>query len=97
MKKMIAIIILASMALVFVGCMGHTHVVGNGGQGNTRMFERQWYVLFGLVPINNVDTKQMVGTEDNYTIITKQSFIDTVIGAFTGLVSVYPRSVVVLK
>jgi hypothetical protein len=85
------------MALMFVGCMSHTHVIGKGSQENTRIFERQWYVLFGLVPINNVDTKLMAGDAANYTIITKQSFIDSVIGVFTGLVSVYPRSVVVIK
>lgn len=97
MRKAVAIVTLSCMALMFVGCMSHTHIIGKGSQENTRTFERQWYVLFGLVPINNVDTKQMAGDTQNYTIITKQSFVDVVIGAFTGLVSVYPRSVVVVK
>jgi len=39
----------------------------------------------------------MAGKADDYTIETSTQFLDFVIGAFTGIVSVYPRTVKVMK
>lgn len=92
----------ASMGLVLVmalllGCAAHTHIVGQGAQGGQEVQKRQWYVLFGLVPINSVETDIMAAGASDYTIDTKQSFLDVVINIFTGAVSVYSRTVTVTK
>jgi hypothetical protein len=73
------------------------HVVGDGAKSSQVEEAKQWYVLWGLVPINEVDTKKMAGDVTDYTITTQQSFVDVVIGIFTGLISVYPRTVTVTK
>ena len=81
----------------FAACYTNTHVVGKGAQGNTTESARQWYVLWGLVPINAVSSKAMAGGASDYTITTQMSFLDFVIGAFTGIVTVQCSSVEVKK
>lgn len=54
-------------------------------------------MLFGLVPINEVDTKAMAGGVADYEITTEYNLIDFVIGIFTGVVSVGSRTVTVRK
>jgi hypothetical protein len=83
--------------LVSTGCQAHRHVVGNGGGDGTEMEARQWYVLWGLVPINDVDTAEMVEGASDYTIETEISPLDFVINLFTGIVTVYSRTVTVTQ
>jgi hypothetical protein len=81
----------------FSGCYTQTHIVGDGAKGSTIESAKSWYILFGLVPLNNVDSKAMAQGAKDYTITTQQSFIDVVIGLFTGMVTVYPRTVQVQR
>ena len=83
--------------LCVIGCAAHTHKVGNGAQGNDIMEARQWYALWGLVPLNDVDTNAMAGDAANYEIVTEVTLIDAIINVFTGSVTVYSRSVTVAK
>jgi hypothetical protein len=94
MRKVLSIVVLLSL-LFMIGCTAHTHIVGNGAQGKGSSQQRQWYVLWGLVPINDVQTSQMAGGATDYTIKTEQSALDVIINIFTGLVTVYSRTVTV--
>jgi hypothetical protein len=94
-KKIIALFIICTF--LFSGCYTMTHKVGNGAQGNTTTEERAWYILWGLVPINNVDSQAMAGGASDYTIVTQATVVDVIIGAFTGIVTVAPRTVKVTK
>ena len=94
-KKIIAFAMICSFLLT--GCYTIKHTVGQGAQGHDTTTERQWFVLFGLVPINEVDTKAIAADATDYTIKTEMTFVDGVIGAFTGIVSIVPRSVSVTK
>jgi len=96
MKKTVSLLLLASM-LIMVGCSTHMHVVGDGAKGGTKDSARQWYILFGLVPLNDVNSKAMAGGASNYTIKTQATFLDGVIGIFTGIVTVSCRTVEVSK
>ena len=89
-----------SWILVFVfmlGCSTHMHTMGSGAAGANETSSRQWYILFGLVPLNSVDTKTMAGGATDYNIKTQQSFLDIVITIFTGIVTVNSRTVTVTK
>ncbi len=94
-KKIIAIFVVC--AFLMTSCFTMKHNVGNGAQGNTTMEQRQWYVLWGLVPINSVDSKSMAGGATDYTVETQMTAVDVVIGIFTGLVTVQPMTVKVKK
>lgn len=97
MKKTLASLMIVLCTVFIVSCVTHEHIIGNGPQGNTVVAEKQWYVLFGLVPLNNVDTKAMAGNARDYKIKTETSFIDGLISYFTMIVTVSCRTVEVTK
>ncbi len=100
MRKLFSMTMVALLLFVMVaasGCAAHLHVVGDGGSGDEIVEKRQWYVLWGLVPINEVDTAEMADGASNYTIDTEQSALDVIINIFTSIVSVYSRTVTVTK
>jgi hypothetical protein len=90
-------VLLVASVFCTSGCFTNKHVVGDGAQTSATETARQWYALWGLVPVTDVDTQAMAGDTDDYTVVTQQKFLDLVIGAFTGVVTVYPRSVTVKK
>jgi hypothetical protein len=84
-------------AFLFSGCFTQRHIVGDGPQRGQTEEVRQWYVLFGLVPINKVDSATIADGARNYEVKTEFSAVDVIIGIFTGLVSVYPMTVTVTR
>lgn len=97
MKKITAVLMICVMIVLMTGCAAHIHKVGKGAQGSATTEARQWYVLWGLIPINEVDSADMAGSATDYTIKTEQSAVDVVINIFTTYVSVVSRTVTVTK
>ena len=92
-KRITSIALMLLLAFSISSCYTMTHTVGDGAQGGNQTEKRQWYALFGLIPINNVDSKEMAQGKTDYVVETKHSFLDVVIGLFTGIVTVYPKTV----
>ena len=80
--------------LLVTGCAGHIHRVGNGAQGNEGLVARQWYVLFGLVQANRVDTNVMADTATDYEIRTGYTVFDVCVTYFTCYFIGSPKVVV---
>lgn len=97
MKKITSLTLVPLLMVVMVGCMAHHHVIGDGAKTGVEVSARQWYILGGLIPLNEVNTKEMAGGATDYEIITAQTFTDYLINAFTGIVTVYSRTVTVKK
>jgi len=97
MKKLFAILLFVVLSFFATGCYTMNHVVGDGAKGSQVEEARQWYILFGLVPLNEVDSKAMAGGASDYTITTEQTFVDGLIGIFTGIITVQPQTVRVTK
>jgi hypothetical protein len=89
--------LLLAVMFLFASCATHVHTIGDGAQTGVEQQERQWYVLWGLVPINEVDTKEMAGDAEDYTITTEQEALDVIINIFTTYVTVVSRTVTVEK
>ncbi len=70
-------------------CMTLSHDVGKGAQGNVTYTKRQVYLLWGLIPIGNVDTQKMAKGATDYTIESKINFLDFLIAI--------PGSIITLK
>jgi len=96
MKKSFLGVALVLM-LILGGCATHIHQVGNGAQGNNVVEARQWYILFGLAPLNTVDTNQMAGDATDYEIKTEITVLDFIFNIFTSYVTVNSRTVTVKK
>lgn len=82
---------------LFSGCFTQRHVVGEGSQSGEVEEVRQWFVLWGLVPINEVDSTEMADGAGNYEVKTEHNALDVIIGIFTGWVTIYPRTVTVTR
>ncbi len=96
MKRVTAILMVAVL-LFMMGCAAHIHQVGNGAQGTQMTQQRQWYVLWGLVPINEVKSEDMAAGAQDYTIKTESSALDIIINIFTGIITVNSRTVTVTQ
>jgi len=96
-KIIIVSLLVAALCFSVIGCYTLQHQVGNGAQGSTTVSARQWYILWGLVPINTVDSQAMAAGATNYDVKSQMSFVDVVIGIFTGSVTVYCQTVTVTK
>jgi hypothetical protein len=97
MRVRSAIIVALIATISLTGCYTIKHTVGAGAKGSQTESAKQWFVLWGLVALNNPDSKEMAHGATDYTIMTQESFIDLVIGAFTGVVTIYPRTVEVTR
>ena len=95
-RKLSVAFLIVGMLFV-IGCAAHVHKVGNGAQGTDMMEARQWYVLWGLVPINDVDTNAMAGDATDYEITTQHTLVDVVISAVLGSITIDCRTVTVQK
>ena len=97
MNKITKAVIIMLLTLFFIGCTTHIHKIGTGPQNFDSEELRQWYILWGLVPINEVDTKEMAGEAINYEIKTEVTPIDFLIGIPAGTVTVTSRTVTVTR
>ena len=90
-NKLIAITLIISM--LFISCATHVHTVGYGPQAGTKVTSRQFYLLYGLVPLNSVDTNKMAGIDSSgnyitdYEIQTQTGPIDIAITIGLGIVT----------
>ncbi|MBC8415916.1 MAG: hypothetical protein ISS80_04090 [Candidatus Cloacimonetes bacterium] len=96
MKKVTIIIMLVTL-FALIGCATHIHTIGKGAQGGQMIETRQWYALWGLVPLNEVDTHAIAGDVTDYEIKTEQNALDIILNIFTSAISVYSRTVTVTK
>jgi len=79
--KMMTVVFAVSMLLT--SCYSYTSVVGNGAQGNSQTTKWNHYVVFGLAPVGVSDSKQMADGAENYTVHTRQSFVNGLVSAIT--------------
>lgn len=97
MKRITGFILVVLLAVFALGCATHIHTVGDGPKYDEAKKARQWYILFGLVPINEVDTKEMAGNATDYEIKTEINPIDFLIGIPASWITVRSRTVTVTK
>ncbi len=84
--------------IVLMGCSTHVHTVGMGPQIGEVESARQWYALYGTVPLNTVDTGAMANGADDYEIKTAIMPLDVLIGIpALSTISVSSRTVIVTR
>lgn len=99
MSRTIARIALAASCALLPGCFTFTHTVGRGPQSPipTAVAETQWFALWGLVPLDPIDSKQLAGPVGDYRVTTKFTLVDVVITTFSSFLTLYRQTVVVEK
>lgn len=101
MKKALCLVLCCGfLSISLSGCFTLNHTVGNGGSGQEVASNREWYILWGLIPLNKVDGEKMAlenNLTNNYTVTSQMSFVDCLLNIVTGWVSVYGQTVKVTK
>tara|TARA_A200000159_G_C7290135_1_gene325360 strand:+ start:756 stop:1064 length:309 start_codon:yes stop_codon:yes gene_type:complete len=90
MKKLLII----SLLFLFTSCYTTRFVVGEGAKGNNEIRLKQTHLVNGLISFDIPEMKQIIEKED-YTIITKHSFIDLALNSFTF--GIYSPTTVIIK
>jgi len=88
---------LALVVILFSSCYTLTHTVGSGGSGGEKIEKRAWYILWGLVPLNTVESKALAGNASNYTVTSSHTVVDVLLNIVTGLVTIGSQTVTVQK
>lgn len=97
MRKLVALLLIACLSLSVVGCYTFEHQVGKGAQTGMKLEKKQWFILWGLIPLSPVDSQAMAKGATDYTVKTEMSPVDVVISIVTSMVTVYPQTVTVTK
>jgi len=79
--KLLGLTLLCSC--LFTSCYVYTVVVGSGAKGNTEVTKWNNYVIYGLVPVGVSDAKAMAGGATDYTVTTRQSFVNGLLSGLT--------------
>ena len=87
---------LAAIAIGLSSCYSATYTMGNGAQTGITVKEKNLFLVNGLLAIKTADPQDMAGGAANFTVETKQSFIDGLILGLTGGL-VAPQTVTVTK
>ena len=87
---------LAAIAIGLSSCYSATYTMGSGAQTGITVKEKNLFLINGLLAIKTADPQDMAGGAANFTVETKQSFIDGLILGITGGL-VAPQTVTVTK
>lgn len=100
------ILVLVLLAFFCTGCYT-MKAVAPAGTSMTTLSEtdsatfkknvRVWYALWGLAPISNNSAARVIQENNlkNVRVTTRHRFVDGLIGAFTGIVSIVPATMVI--
>ncbi len=75
--------------------MSHTHVVGVGSTGMGTESMRQYYLFFGLLPLNEVNVQRETGDLTGYEIYSEYGFVDMLLSPLLIFVTATSRTVTV--
>lgn len=84
MKKISKTLAIASCAMLFLSsCYSYTSVVGKGPQSGTQVSKWNHYVIEGLIPVGISDSKQLANGSEDYSVQTRQTFVNGLISVLT--------------
>ena len=90
MKKLLIVLLILSLS----SCYTTQFVVGDGAKGNNEIRLKQTHLVSGLISSDIPEMRQIIEKED-YTIITKHSFIDLALNSFTF--GIYSPTTVIIR
>ncbi len=72
------------LLLLLSGCFATVHTVGDGPLGGEVRVHRVWYAAWGFLPINRLDSRNVVGAADHYRVTTSFGGGDLFLNFFTA-------------
>ncbi|CDT03745.1 MAG TPA: hypothetical protein DF610_17845 [Sphingobacterium sp.] len=83
MKMFFKFAAVLTVSAMLTSCYSYTSVVGKGAQGSQQVTKWNHYVIAGLAPVGVSDSKAMAEGAENYTVHTRQSFVNGLLSAIT--------------
>ncbi len=98
-KSLARVAAAVALCAALPSCFTFTHTVGRGPQSPTPVVttQTQWFALWGLVPLDPVDSAALAGPVRDYKVTTKFTLVDVVITAFSSFVTLYRQTVILEK
>ena len=97
MRKMLTALVCALTLSMTAGCYTMNHTVGEGARGTQETSKRQWFALWGLVPITDTDSQDLAGDAKDYTVETEFSIINILLNLVTTWVTITSQDMTVTK
>jgi hypothetical protein len=82
-RSMKTLTIVFAASVLLTSCYSYTSVVGEGAQGNSQTTKWNHYLIGGLAPVGVSDSKEMAGGAADYTVHTRQSFVNGLVASLT--------------
>lgn len=82
-KTMKVMTVVFASSILLTSCYSYTSIVGDGAQGNRQTTKWNHYVVYGLAPVGVSDSKAMADGAKNYTVHTRQTFVNGLVSALT--------------
>ena len=82
-EKLKILTVFLAVSVMLSSCYSYTVVVGKGAQGTQETTKWNNYILFGLAPVGVSDAKALAGGAEDYTVHTRQSFVNGLLSAIT--------------
>lgn len=82
-KSFTNFVVVISASVMLTSCFAYTSVVGTGAQGTAQTSKWNHYVIDGLIPVGVSDSKAMAAGAENYTVLTRQTFVNGLLSALT--------------
>ncbi|MCG8475336.1 MAG: Bor family protein [Cytophagales bacterium] len=83
------------MPLVMTSCYVSQHQIGSGAKLHVNTEAKNHYLVFGLVKLNEANTKEMAEGRRNYIITQKATFSDGVLSVLS--LGLYTPQTVILE
>lgn len=95
--RSLAFACLLALLLAPSACQIHTHRVGGGPTGIGQESERQFYLFFGLLRVNDVNVQRYAADLTSYEIRSEFSWVDLLLAPLLLPFTVTTRTVTVSK
>ena len=96
-RALLLVFLVVLAALPLGGCHVHQHRVGGGPVGAGEDSMRQYYLLFGLVSLNEVDSQRLTRDLTSYEITTEFAWTDMFLLPLLLPLTVTTRTVTVAR
>lgn len=97
MRRAAPVLVVLAVLLLASGCFTTTHTIGDGPRGGEVRVHHSWYAAWGFIPLNRLDSKEVVGAADNYRVSTGIGGFDVAMNIFTGPIGFFRFTTVVEK
>ncbi len=91
------LLLLVAVLFLAGGCLTNRHTIGDGPQGFSVDTYTTWYTAWGLLPLNAVDSRTVVGSARDYRLTHEIDGWDCFLNLFTMPFSFYRTTTTVEK